>query len=453
MCLYNMPNKTYKFFCWAFFVFCIFIGVELNSHGFAPDTLIQLADGSLQTMHAIYLQALHRPIMVASYNTNTLSIDGSYVKATRQVESQYCMQIGFDGDRENDVMCSITQEFYLPQSDQWIPACKLIVGDELLTSTKTTKSVTYIKLISDSLPIYILEVENLHTFFVGKYSVLVHNMELPFAAYIGFSVSFGSEAAAVAGSFFGPIAFVGGISIGALCFTIRAIKNRRSSRREMQEVENVIIQEHQCVDPYQKDKKPGGCFSPEVRDKETYVHVSPIEDFSSKDRPGCVQMDVTVDPTIVLQSCITRDESKERYVTKCFEQEDPVDTVTCYNQDKASVKDKEEGRYSGPKARNWGEFERNCPVGQEHGKKFAPTGKRNPKDGSPLRKISEDISNAEMFKKGNIVALDKFHEGDHMEVWDKKGNWIGVANLDGSKNEKKSNAEKDRDNRNIKKIV
>ena len=58
-----------------------------------------------------------------------------------------------------------------------------------------------------------------------------------------------------------------------------------------------------------------------------------------------------------------------------------------------------------------------------------------------------------MFKEGNFVALDKFHAGDHMEVWDKKGNWIGVSNLDGSRNHMKSNAVTNRDLRSIKKII
>lgn len=58
-----------------------------------------------------------------------------------------------------------------------------------------------------------------------------------------------------------------------------------------------------------------------------------------------------------------------------------------------------------------------------------------------------------MFKKDHYYALDRFHDGDHFEVWDKKGNWIGVANLDGSKNEKKTNAEKDKPSRSIKKII
>ncbi len=451
MTVYKMPNKICKIICLVFLFLYIFTDIQLNSHGFSSNTLIQLVDGSLQTIHTICSKRLHKPVVVASYNTHTLSIDASHVKATQQIESQCCLQIGFDCNRENDIICAVTQEFYLPKSDQWIPACKLIVGDELLTSAMTVRPVTYVKFVFDPLQLYMLEIEKLHTFFVGKYSALTHNIALPVGAYVGFSAFFGGGA--VVGSFFGPVAFVGGISIGVLHFAIKAIKNCRSSRNEVRADENVIIQENQWVIPRQEDRKSAGCFNPEVRDKEAYIYVSPIENPLSQQLPGCMQMDVAVDPTIVLQSCITPDESKEAHVTKCFEQETPVDIVTCYGQDTVPVKNKEEGRYDGPKARNWKEFERDCPIGQKYGKKFAHTGKQNPKDGCPLRKISEDISNAEMFKKGYFVALDKFHEGDHVEVWDKNGNWIGVANLDGSKNHQKSNAEKNPGKRNIKKIL
>lgn len=39
------------------------------------------------------------------------------------------------------------------------------------------------------------------------------------------------------------------------------------------------------------------------------------------------------------------------------------------------------------------------------------------------------------------LSPDPAHQGDHFEVWDKKGNWVGLANLDGSKNLQKTLAE------------
>ena len=54
-----------------------------------------------------------------------------------------------------------------------------------------------------------------------------------------------------------------------------------------------------------------------------------------------------------------------------------------------------------------------------------------------------------MFKAGNLLAPDRYHKGDHFEVWSEDGNWIGVANLDGSKNEGKSEAVKNKNERGL----
>jgi hypothetical protein len=51
------------------------------------------------------------------------------------------------------------------------------------------------------------------------------------------------------------------------------------------------------------------------------------------------------------------------------------------------------------------------------------------------------------------LSPDRAHQGDHFEVWDKKGNWVGVANLDGSKNIQKTLAEINPAKRSIKGII
>jgi hypothetical protein len=131
----------------------------------------------------------------------------------------------------------------------------------------------------------------------------------------------------------------------------------------------------------------------------------------------------------------------------------PAALAHVYAQQNTSVPNSSNPRYNGPWARNWKEFFDTCPVGQKYKHLFKDIRKQNPKDGAPLRKILEDIPGAAMFKKGNILALDRAHAGDHLEVWDVNGNWIGVANLDGSKNAKKSDAESNPRLRNIREIV
>jgi len=54
-----------------------------------------------------------------------------------------------------------------------------------------------------------------------------------------------------------------------------------------------------------------------------------------------------------------------------------------------------------------------------------------------------------MFEKGNLLAPDRYHRGDHFEVWDEDGIWIGVANIDGSKNASKSESVKNKNERRL----
>jgi hypothetical protein len=72
--------------------------------------------------------------------------------------------------------------------------------------------------------------------------------------------------------------------------------------------------------------------------------------------------------------------------------------------------------------------------------------KQNPHDNSPLYKFTDKANETEMFKVGRIFAPDRGHNrgdrnlgGKHFEVWDKNGNWLGVANLDGLQNIPKTN--------------
>jgi len=251
-----------------------------------------------------------------------------------------------------------------------MPAGKLVIGDELLTKDMTVKSISYIKCIFKSLKIYLLEVENSHTFFVGKHSVLTHNVALPMALWFGFSTSFGSGAVVAASSFFGPLALTAGVAIGVLQFAVKAIKKRRSLHNEIV-ISDITMAQNCCSIDNGESLKSAGCFGPEDFNNQTYAHVFPKEDLVYEE-VGCIKLEVGLDTSAIRQSCVTDNELQ---------------------------------------------------------------------DGSPIRKLLEDIPETEMFKKGHLYALDRFHAGDHMEVWDKQGKWLGVVNLDGTKNIKKSEVE------------
>jgi hypothetical protein len=168
-------------------------------------------------------------------------------------------------------------------------------------------------------------------------------------------------------------------------------------------------------------------------------HTFPIEYSLASTPTGCIELDINVLGNRKAYIYGQNNEQQKMILQGCFDLTEQNELFSCYSQEKP-VLENNKIRYSGPYAHNWTEFKNDCFIGQQYGKYFINTGKQNTKDGSPIRQLSESVPNTEMLKKGYQFAIDRLH-GDHFEVWDKNGKWIGVANLDGSKNEKKIQAE------------
>ncbi len=103
-------------------------------HGFGSNTLIHLANGSSQTIYNVCKYALHNPISVASYDISKKHTHQPI--ATGKCSQTNCyIQLSFDKqlNNANDIICTPTQEFYLPATNQWVPAYLLQPGDALLT--------------------------------------------------------------------------------------------------------------------------------------------------------------------------------------------------------------------------------------------------------------------------------------------------------------------------------
>lgn len=435
-------------------VFFIVVHSTTSGHGFGPNTLVQLSNKSHKTIHTLCLELLHNAVTVASCDIQNSCFSNQNIKTGKRSTTNCYIKLGF-GTQFNvtdDIVCTPTQEFYVPAYHQWLPAYMLNSGDALLTSNLTAQPVTIKEFVPKSLKIYMLEIEQTHTFFVGKHSILTHNIFLPMAISLGASIPFGSVVAGSIGSFFGTAAIAAGFTFGGLIgVAIKAMYDNQIHRYTMPPYDTASIN-HYCNILIQKEhekRQPHGCFEQHIKPALPSQHIFPIEYPSAQTHTGCIEINVhalnnnytySYDKTIEQQKVIDQG---------CFQ---PTQSVTPSSPSQKPVTKKSQPTVK-LTARTWGEFEKNCPIGQQYGKKFVHTGKQNPKDGSPIRKLSEDIPNTEMFKKNYYFAPDRFHDGDHFEVWDKKGNWIGVANLDGSKNEKKTNAEKDKPSRNIKKII
>ncbi len=434
---------------------CILFSV-IHGHGFGSHTLIQLADDSQKTIYSVCLGALRKTISVASHDIFHGCTTDQPVVTGKHSKTNCYIQLGFDNQPNSvdDIICTPTQEFYVPAMNRWVSAYLLQVGDALLTKKMISKQITHKNFVQKSLNIYMLEIAKSHTFFVGKYALLTHNIFLPVAVNLGFVVPFGTVATSTIGSFFGPIGLVAGAIVGGVVgVAVKALCKNRISHYDSP-IFNIAYIQNSChsipLDKNDLNTKPSGCFTVQNSIDTSYVY--PIENPLPQIAIGCIEIGVNVSNDRPLNECSRHHDQKETHNGGCFQPTQHNQQDSGYSQDK-NAEPKDKGRYNVPTARNWKEFEANCPIGQKYGKYFIHMGKQNPKDGSPIRQLSKDIPDTEMLKKDYFFALDRYHQGDHFEVWDKRGNWIGVANLDGSKNHAKTKAVRNKDVRSIEDII
>lgn|GEM_PF-2952755 len=206
-----------------FLIFFILINspyTALHAHGLGQYTYVHRADGSLEAIGMLCHRVLDASVAIASYDIDTSMFTTAYVKKGGCSETDCFVQFCFEGSLlcrtgSDRIICTPTQEFYIPSTDKWIPAYQLQAGDELFCK-KGVKKIAECEYVEQTIEVYTLEVKNTHTFFVGHYGALTHNMVLPAALGMGFSVSFGSAAGSAAGSFFGPVTFIVGAAVGAV---------------------------------------------------------------------------------------------------------------------------------------------------------------------------------------------------------------------------------------------
>lgn len=212
----------YVFLRSLYIVFCL-QSILLYGHGFGPTTLVKIANGSWRQIEEICQNSIKNKMQIISYDLNASVCSARQVKYAGTSSANCSIKIGFDYSGHDDIICTPEQEFYMPNAKQWVCAYKLRIGDMLLSEGNVCKQITCMQWIKEPIQVYIVEVEDTHNFLVGHYSILTHNMILPYAFNIGISVPFGSVAAGSAGSFFGPIACVGGAVLGGLIGIISKI--------------------------------------------------------------------------------------------------------------------------------------------------------------------------------------------------------------------------------------
>ncbi len=430
----------------------IFSHSALYDHGFAAETLVQLNNDSWQIIDTLCHKALHDVVSITSYDMNALRNIDHYVKNVGQSKSNCYIQLSFDsgcnGAPCNTIKCSPTQEFYVPALNKWVPAYTLTTGDALLSKNNSEKFILYIEFVEKPLKTYTLEVQESHTFFVGKDAILTHNIVLPIAFSLGFTVPFGSATAGSAGSFFGPIGIMGGMVIGGIIsIAIKIARENHIPRYKTPKHDIDSITTHrqamQRIEEVNSVTKQDGCFSPSGQSEIVRVHIFPITDPLPQAAIGCIEIEFI--PKEITKGCFPAPEIETINDNGCFDPTQHNDLPLFNALEKAPATENVKGRYQGaePEKKRYDgplyarteDWIKDHPFGQ----KIKDVLERSPytNQGKRAFKIIKKIEEYDGFDKGDYVVVDAMHQ-DHLEVFGKSKKWKHVANFDGTKNEKKT---------------
>lgn len=190
----------------------------LSAHGFASTTLIRSSKKHSWFIieQTAYRSKERKKQCVTSYDPDTASWTTKRVTGGAYATTNCYCRLSFDEDPHNDIICSPTQLFYRFADAVWVPAYELKVNDLLLAEQGTHICLHNLVLVKEHLKLHTIQVEDTHTFLVGVYGIVAHNMLVPVSAVVGLTVPFGVEWGGAAGSFFGPPGIIGGIVIGGL---------------------------------------------------------------------------------------------------------------------------------------------------------------------------------------------------------------------------------------------
>lgn len=230
----------------------------LYSHGFEGQTIVHVARDSAIPIKELCKQSLRRKKTVLSVDPISSCGKDRLITSVGKSISTCLIRINVEHEKQNDIFCSPLQEFYVIDIKQWVPAYKLNIGDRVWSRYNQQKTITSLLVLACPRKIYLLRVETTHTFFVGRHSLLTHNMLLPFVT-IGVGASFGSGATVggITGGCFGPLGITCGIVLGGLagvawkCF----ISERKVPRYRIDCNFDILLAEHNVEQEENKQKK------------------------------------------------------------------------------------------------------------------------------------------------------------------------------------------------------
>lgn len=420
---------------------------SLHSEGFVADTIIHKGKNKSYTIKKLCDDVvMKKKRSVATWNEQKNIWQPRQIRRAGTGTINYTATLVFDDNEAHNITCSPIQLFYLPQKNLWIEAYKLSPHDLLYTEGGGTIRLVNISYTHQTTPVYALRIKKNHTFCVGHYHVLTHNKNiplLPLALVSRIAIAFGSGAIAggSSGSFLGPVPCAAGITIGGIVGVIATCAALSCELYQYTMHIGTVAIEHMVK--HNTNSSPNVYPTQTIERSPTTSLVNiPIQPKDIREINSCGEYKtpellhsggcgskapLDVENSLINKGCCR---------APVFFEEDGEGCLIDGHTQNTQHETKE--RYTGPWARNWAEFFGTCPIGQQHSEKFKKTGKQNPKDNAPIYEVTETIPGAEMFKKGNLLAPDRMHGGDHFEVWNEDGQWIGAANLDGSMNASKT---------------
>lgn len=205
---------------------------ELNGHGFGGSTyvrtplLIRHNSSELDRRLGGHWESIEQLMehadtqYVMSYHYNNKQCHSHKILARARSTANCYFTINLDSHPSPDIICSPLQQFYLPDKNCWVPAHKLQVGDVLLTEREGSIPIVKITFVEQQLDLYALKIECPHTFFVGRHSVLTHNMNLPIASLHWELPLTISTISTIGGLFTGFATAASGMAVGAIAASL-----------------------------------------------------------------------------------------------------------------------------------------------------------------------------------------------------------------------------------------
>ncbi|MDR3550585.1 MAG: polymorphic toxin-type HINT domain-containing protein [Candidatus Babeliales bacterium] len=200
-------------------------------HGFSSHTMIAMPhDEGLMSIDHMANYKQQKKHDVASYDTRTRKFVKNCVKATSVRKSNCFFVISFKQCNASDIACTYAQQFYKVSDRTWIAAHKIEQGDVLLCRDNTFCQVASVMLINEPLEVYTIEVENTHTFLVGRQGLVTHNTVIPMITMAGLSIPLSTGCGGTIGAPLGPVGICAGIVIGgAIGYIINSCVSKKTS--------------------------------------------------------------------------------------------------------------------------------------------------------------------------------------------------------------------------------